>query len=371
MPPRRDHYLFAHHVLRELFFIAPEALLTDLTGRDEQRVLARIWDQAAEDLPRHIRTPVALFETRHLRVAGRTATLIRLPTPVAPPEAHFVALIAASEPDEARYFTLERTAAADAEPPDEMAVLGEWLDDGRRRSYGPRPAECEAFVQAIERELAEEDRRRDAGVRPATVGAWDPAGDEGPDEAWFEQGSFRPHPCLFAFHTFPDRVLGRDFGRLAEPGQATRRVAWAWSDAAEICMARLGQTPPPADAPGLEFLDLAGTTIILVTMPEPLSPPEPLMLALPLGAPKRLLLLELVSSERNRALVTAVYPSGEHAILGLAQDRTREAFLACVGHVLAGRRVGLDQEHPFQLERQIVLYVELASRAGLIGVDLG
>ena len=41
-PRRRYHYLFAHHVLRELFFIAPEALLTDLTGRDEQRVLARI-----------------------------------------------------------------------------------------------------------------------------------------------------------------------------------------------------------------------------------------------------------------------------------------------------------------------------------------
>jgi hypothetical protein len=94
------------------------------------------------------------------QLAGRLVALIEMPTPEAPNEAFFVAvvLLADSAPPEpiarnvcARVFTLEaenRETAVAGE-----GMVGEWAKDGSHFNYGRNPCNREAFLEWVIKQL--------------------------------------------------------------------------------------------------------------------------------------------------------------------------------------------------------------------------
>jgi len=94
------------------------------------------------------------------QLARRLVALIEMPTPEAPNEAFFVAvvLLADSAPQEpsptnvsTRVFTLEAVRQEISVAGE--AVFGEWARDGSHLNYGGIPCNREAFLQFVARQI--------------------------------------------------------------------------------------------------------------------------------------------------------------------------------------------------------------------------
>lgn len=148
--PRRQHYDFAHLLLRGRFQADPGGLLRLLAGEDGPTLLRALWNEAGQGASDDAEPIDATGLSRTLEAwPGGGLLLVKLPRPRAITEAHFVAL-AVPEATDARYFTLEHGLD---ERGDARTVLCEWRD-GAHYNFGDGPeADALAFGAAVRAKL--------------------------------------------------------------------------------------------------------------------------------------------------------------------------------------------------------------------------
>lgn len=146
-----QHYEFAHRRLPEAFFADPDGMRS-LLQSGNVAALRQFWDTCQEGKARSSEGLSGDWIERQ----GLTLGLVTLPTPQAPPEAHFAALI--FEPQPYRYLVLEKTM-------DGGTILGEW---NPRRNYGQGPpAQADSFVLAVQDLLQNPPEMVEARLDPA------------------------------------------------------------------------------------------------------------------------------------------------------------------------------------------------------------
>jgi len=162
MMGRSHHYVFAHIVLRQLFFKNPSAFVTALTSRGTD-IVKRLWDDVgekiAEDEGAEKKLPYwGLTCSTHDLGSGTIAVVVSLPPPEEVPEAHFVGfvlrsprnklvgLLGAGKPA-ARYITLEYGLSI--KDGAKRTVLCEWRGDNHLNMGDGPEATLSAFVQKI------------------------------------------------------------------------------------------------------------------------------------------------------------------------------------------------------------------------------
>ncbi|WP_342800872.1 hypothetical protein [Nocardia sp. No.11] len=151
--PRTHHYQFAHRVLPDLAQRLGARMVTDEPPFGYTEQLKYLWDSVGERLAPADRLPCDDITGRRLDGDGFRLLLVQLPTPAAPVEAHFVAVVLPDDSDDIRIFTLERAAF---QPPDrsDATTLGSWADHSHLNlGPGPHP-DPTAFVAAIHAKLA-------------------------------------------------------------------------------------------------------------------------------------------------------------------------------------------------------------------------
>ncbi|WBB62928.1 hypothetical protein O7599_10520 [Streptomyces sp. WMMC500] len=148
---RRQHYAFAHAVLRDLALTAPERLLAAALDGSLDAELRALWRQAAAGLPPGEQSD----EWPAGRLVGHDSVLVTLPPAVAPPEAHFV-LVTAPPGAPVRYATLEASPDAAGRP---AAMLCMWA----MTADGPAHASTLQFLPP------REDRFLDAAMELPSV----------------------------------------------------------------------------------------------------------------------------------------------------------------------------------------------------------
>jgi hypothetical protein len=341
--PRAHHYLFVHRLMHEWFFEEPEGFLGTLMGPAGTRQLVEAWMGVGAKLAEQgeqALSPQGLHVTTSV-VAGRPSALVQLPPAKVAPEAWFVVLVAAEENgDAARYFVLERTD--DVVPADargEVAVLCEWLPGAARRNHGRLiPPIADAVMDAVKQELEEEAERRKAGVRPVLATTWNVAEGEDPSSALLDDTAARYLHCFFAFHLLPDAAFatGGTWKAIQSLAQAREQVAAVWLLSAQVA-ARAQDVGRAAAGPSCTLEEVGGQPHILIEMPQPLSPPEPFFLAAPVSGDTVYLAEKFGRSERP--LFTSISQDGQHAVMGLLPDSSRETFLAAVAAARGGQSV--------------------------------
>jgi hypothetical protein len=157
------HYQFAHRFLPKYVHDDPYRFFRPICPEAPTLFIHMTWDMflhMAGLIRGHRLRRVSDLTMSLQQLAGHLVALIEMPTPEAPNEAFFVAvvLLADSAPPEprptnvsARVFTLEaehkETAVAGE------AIVGEWASDGTHLNYGRNPCNREAFLQWIIKEL--------------------------------------------------------------------------------------------------------------------------------------------------------------------------------------------------------------------------
>lgn len=160
--PRRHHYLFSHDWLADDFAAMPELMLRRLRKADPIAPLRKSWKRLGRHLGEHERLPDdSTFGLDHFSVTHEDCTdffsVVSMPEPQRPREAHFVCLVARTDDGELRpegedgirdgteigYFVLERAPNA-AETRLCMCKSNSRLDLGS----GPSP-ELGAFIDTI------------------------------------------------------------------------------------------------------------------------------------------------------------------------------------------------------------------------------
>ena len=154
--PRRAHYQLAHVALRSVAFRDPYAFLSLMASEQAREALDSLIEQVAEHCPDEPPDFDVDDLTLHReRVLGSPCLVIEMPAPVAPPEAHFVAVWLAindgPEAEKMRYFALESADPAFGTP----SVLSEWTADGQHVNHaGGCEPNVEAFLAAITARVA-------------------------------------------------------------------------------------------------------------------------------------------------------------------------------------------------------------------------
>ncbi|WP_240662489.1 hypothetical protein [Streptomyces sp. WAC 06738] len=148
---RRQHYAFAHAVLRDLALTAPERLLAAALDGSLDAELRALWRQAGAGLP-----PGEQSDDRPVgRLVRHDSVLVTPPPAVAPPEAHFV-LVTAPLGAPVRYATLEASPGPAGRP---AAMLCMWA----MTAEGPAHASTLQFLPP------REDRFLDAAMELPSV----------------------------------------------------------------------------------------------------------------------------------------------------------------------------------------------------------
>lgn len=331
---REQHYVFAHRMLHQFVLSGPPELLAFLRSAAAEPWIRSMWDDIGADAEDRRTVSAEEVSVSARTLAGRDGCLIRLPEPVATPEAYFVAILPGTESEpEPRYFVLEYTGMEN--PTDEShdgqlgprAVLCEWLAGGKRRNHNLIVASPDerSFFQAIATQLNEEERRRQLGARPVDAPTWDMRVDNDPLWTMFSDRAYRLQCCLFAFHLLPMRLAQEtNWHPLDDVDVATRHVLALWKEAADAC-AR-AQLPLLTSTPSTRLVEVAGRRHVLVEMPEPLSPPEPAFILLPANSGEPVLLLEIVNARTQEAVLTHISRE-QHGIAHGVKSIDEHAFL--------------------------------------------
>lgn len=146
--PRCDHYSFTHLVLRQAAFDDPMRCVSTLGSPGCDDYLVQLWDEV-EKTCEHYKQPVELSPSdimvHRLRIGDHPCALVEMPTPAAPGEAFYVALVVnlnvsdrsrgfADRP--LRYITLEETGRGGGAL---TTVLAEWTGPDSKIQHGPGP----------------------------------------------------------------------------------------------------------------------------------------------------------------------------------------------------------------------------------------
>jgi hypothetical protein len=156
------HYHFAHRFLPNYVHDDPYRFFRPICQEAPTFFIHEMWNKFLHmaGLIRGDRLRRVSDLTMNLQqLAGRLVALIEMPTPEAPNEAFFVAVVLlAAAPQElspkkasARVFTLEAVRQEISVAGE--AVFGEWARDGSHLNYGGIPCNREAFLQFVARQV--------------------------------------------------------------------------------------------------------------------------------------------------------------------------------------------------------------------------
>ena len=172
--PRPQHYLFAHHLLRQQAMTMKLLIGAALGSEHGPKILADLWDAAGDAAKEqatanHETPPQPLagdgLSAELRRVGDRVVTVVTCPPTGGAVEAHKVAIVsdpvqpvldAGGQPGDVpvRYFTLEQ--GIEEQPGVPRTALCEWAEDGTHLNYGTGPAvDDEAFIDAALSKLDE------------------------------------------------------------------------------------------------------------------------------------------------------------------------------------------------------------------------
>lgn len=150
--PRRQHYYFAHHYLRERAQENPRPLIDKLRSQTGARYLSFLWVSRglAVKPEEDDFIPFDGLECFPLNIADSyRGALVQFPAPERVSEVHFVAILLPLFGDDsapAEFFTLEFSLDEDRS---KKTILGKWVG-GSHLNYGTGPPpEKDAFVEAI------------------------------------------------------------------------------------------------------------------------------------------------------------------------------------------------------------------------------
>lgn len=159
--PRDHHYLYAHRLLPQLAFSAPEKFLA-FVERNGSAFLEYFWNECGKQIAEDERIqPEGLSCKIYSLDDGIVAACITLPQPVEMPEAYFAAFVHRPEGDDllnskqvfTRYFTLEYGQRMDGSA---RTVLCEWNAEGSHLNYGDGPPpQMDLFLNSIESLLSD------------------------------------------------------------------------------------------------------------------------------------------------------------------------------------------------------------------------
>lgn len=150
--PRPQYYNFAHIVLPEIF-TRDSAKFMATMRQNGVEFLRYVWKQVGEY--ENVEQPTEAVE--QIKLENRTletayVTIITLPPPENPTEAHFVTAVFDPIQGASRYFTLEHGQALENEP-DARTVFCEWQDN-RHMNYGDgSKVDTQAFLALILKKL--------------------------------------------------------------------------------------------------------------------------------------------------------------------------------------------------------------------------
>jgi hypothetical protein len=150
MEPRRQHYLFAHVVLRSEVQKFPEQTWSMLTGAGATDYLAMQWQASKEGDPVPARGlgVEGVFPRNGLEIL-----VVRMPPPEAPTEAHYIAIVRRpKKPTDPIYFVMERGSPDEK---GERAYVAELRPDGSRVRKSDIPAiSVDAFLKSVVEEVS-------------------------------------------------------------------------------------------------------------------------------------------------------------------------------------------------------------------------
>ena len=158
-PDRKQHYVFAHQALPEIFFRDPGALIDSLE-KDGETILGYLWRQVGDYLGEHDQEAAKELAVEVVNQQNPMIGMVTCPTPRQTTEVYFIAL--AYRPDQghvkglSRYFTLEYSLTF-GEDPRPATVFCEW-DHAIHRNYGDGPEpDRQAFLEVVHNKLESSD----------------------------------------------------------------------------------------------------------------------------------------------------------------------------------------------------------------------
>lgn len=355
-------YVFAHRVLPELVFEDPEGFLGVFADDGAER-LRRLWDDIGQQVSKMDKRRAVSGEELDLHVAniaGRRAALITLPEPLETAEAHFVAVVdgdPAKDDFDWRYLVLERTESEDTtSQPD--AVLCEWLPGGGRRNHARHCVpDLDRFVETVSKQLVLEDNRREHGAPRIAAPSWRPRTDE-PTNLPFSEDGFRIHHCIFAFKVLPDALFAGLAGDALTAGVNVAALDALWERAGSLCSSA-GEPVIPVPELRADVFAHVGVRWLVVTLPQPFSPPEPHFIAAPVagGRAEVVYTFERANLDPDSPpLLSRIDRDGSHAVIGMVKDNSVQAFLEAAVSVHAGHRLTPPSDTMAQLIRYSRVY---------------
>jgi hypothetical protein len=162
---RRQHYLFTHKYLPNLFHQNPNLFFEQMRSEQGAKYLAQFWRDTAEEFGLD---NLDIVDATGLNIDYREAAdyglvIILLPPPKISPEAFFIGIWANYSNayrgrDSFRYFTSELQEDVDSEnsqlDESETHMLCEWATDSKHLNYGDMGVTLSGFVRKIETLIA-------------------------------------------------------------------------------------------------------------------------------------------------------------------------------------------------------------------------
>lgn len=153
---RTHHYVFAHKYLPSVFYQDPTGF-SEIFEEEPEKYMRSAWEGIAATIDEEARLSTPKFEiTAHTRPDG-TIWVVKMPEPIAVPEAHFVAFTTSPRP---RVFTLERGADHGDGP---TPFFCAWEPDGTHSNWGRVDIDsAEDFAALIRAKIAKGGAGTDA-----------------------------------------------------------------------------------------------------------------------------------------------------------------------------------------------------------------
>ncbi|HZN67234.1 MAG TPA: hypothetical protein VFB66_18240 [Tepidisphaeraceae bacterium] len=195
--PRDQHYVFAHIALRQIAFKNPVGVVGVLHSPDGMKFLTGLWEEVGQHCreadEKHQHGSGGMIDgstlgVRPARVGNFPSAIVSLPQPLGPTEAYFIALVLhvdlgtlqgdgpMPENPELSYYTLEHGVGLRGES---RTVLCAWNAEEAHLNFGDGPpAEFEAFVEAVRRQIGGQGAEVKAAFKPPREGET-PEGETG------------------------------------------------------------------------------------------------------------------------------------------------------------------------------------------------
>ena len=163
----------------------------------------------------------------------------------------------------------------------------------------------------------------------------------------FKQESFRYQHCIFTFHAFPEYVFSNLRPLIGALGRGEHReiLESIWKKSGEMARQKGKPGNVPCQYIDAEFVDIVDSTCLLVTLPEPLSPPEAYFIAVVINGLRenydsKIYTLEMNTNDPKRAaLFCWIDKDSCHGVVGEIPAADKASFLKILNYHLAGNAV--------------------------------